>query len=141
MTRGNRQGNNAFLEYRDNNESNPFNYLLTPHFIKRQLYFRGMTVETYRIITKLCPQLEESMSVQVFEAVRAGNLDMANELVQRLVKHPNYGFNNLHADVLNPLTGIIEKFGKTSVTKKANTNKDITPLHCACINPNEKILK
>jgi ankyrin repeat protein len=27
------------------------------------------------------------------------------------------------------------------VTKKANTNKDLTPLHCACINPNPKFLK
>ena len=27
------------------------------------------------------------------------------------------------------------------MTKKANTNKDITPLHCACINPNPKYLK
>jgi ankyrin repeat protein len=30
---------------------------------------------------------------------------------------------------------------RASVTKKANTNRDITPLHCACINPNPKYLK
>ncbi len=77
----------------------------------------------------------------VVDAVRAGNFLIASDIVQRLVKYPNFGFNNLHAEVLNPDTGIIEKVGKTSVTKKANTNKDLTPMHCACINPNENILK
>jgi ankyrin repeat protein len=33
------------------------------------------------------------------------------------------------------------KIMKVSVAKKANTNKDITPLHCACINPNPKYIK
>jgi len=36
---------------------------------------------------------------------------------------------------------ILEKVLKVSVTKKANTCKDITPLFCACINPNPKYLQ
>jgi ankyrin repeat protein len=57
-----------------------------------------------------------------------------------MVQFPNFGFNQLHADVLSdkPLP---EKVLRQSVTKKANTNRDITPLHCACINPNPKYLK
>jgi ankyrin repeat protein len=90
---------------------------------------------------KLNPGIENITNSMVYEAVRAGNYQIASDIVQRLVKYPNYGFNNLHAEVLNPDTNILEKFGKTSVTKKANTNKDLTPMHCACINPNEKILK
>jgi ankyrin repeat protein len=36
---------------------------------------------------------------------------------------------------------VLEKVLRQSVTKKANTNRDLTPLHCACINPNPKFLK
>ena len=73
--------------------------------------------------------------------MRAGNQIIAYEIVKRVVKYPNIGFSTLHEQVLNPKSEILEKFGKTSVTKKANTNMDLTPLHCACVNPNENILK
>lgn len=55
-------------------------------------------------------------------------------------KHPNFGFNQLHQDVLEEHAEL-GKILRVSVTKKANTNRDITPLHCACINPNPKYLK
>ncbi len=61
-------------------------------------------------------------------------------MIQNMVKYPNFGFNQLHCDVLSTDTQP-EKILKQSVTKKANTNRDITPLHCACINPNPKYLK
>lgn len=57
-----------------------------------------------------------------------------------MVNFPNFGFNKLHADVLSD-DAILEKVLKVSVAKKANTNKDITPLFCACINPNPKFLR
>jgi ankyrin repeat protein len=81
------------------------------------------------------------MNVNIYEAVRAGNINLAYESVKRINKFPNYGFNVLHEAVLNPKAKILEKFVKASVTKKANTNKDLTPIHCACINPNPDILK
>ena len=80
------------------------------------------------------------MQGYVYEAVRAGNLKVAHHIVKNLVQFPNFGFNQLHCDVLSeePLP---EKILRVSVTKKANTNKDLTPLHCACINPNPKYIK
>jgi ankyrin repeat protein len=75
-----------------------------------------------------------------YEAVRAGNRRLAYELIKNMVKYPNFGFNNLHEEVLSD-DAELAKVLKVSVTKKANTNKDITPLHCACINPNPKFLK
>ena len=57
-----------------------------------------------------------------------------------MVQHPNFGFNQLHADVLSD-DAVLEKVLRQSTTKKANTNRDITPLHCACINPNPKYLR
>lgn len=57
-----------------------------------------------------------------------------------MVKYPNWGFNQLHADVLSE-DAKLEKVLKQSVTKKANTNKNITPIHCASINPDASYLK
>lgn len=57
-----------------------------------------------------------------------------------MVQYPNFGFNQLHCDVLSD-DAILEKVLRVSVTKKCNTNRDLTPLHCACINPNPKYLK
>jgi ankyrin repeat protein len=86
-----------------------------------------MTIETFQVLYKLNPNLENSLNVLVFEAVRAGN--------------PNWGFNQLHADVLAKKKDLADKIHRASVTKKANTNKNVTPLHFACINPDVSVLK
>ena len=57
-----------------------------------------------------------------------------------MVQYPNFGFNQLHSDVLSD-DAQLDKVLRQSVTKKANTNRDLTPLHCACINPNPKYIK
>ena len=75
-----------------------------------------------------------------FEAVRAGNRQIAYQIISNLVKFPNWGFNNLHAQVLSK-DEKLEKVHRASCQKKANTNKDLTPIHCACINPNPYYLK
>ena len=54
---------------------------------------------------------------------------------------PNYGFNQLHMEVLTKKGEDLEQFHRNSVHKKANTNQDITPIHCAAINPNFKYLQ
>ena len=99
-----------------------------------------MDNETYKQIFKLNPQIEAFMQQYVYEAVRAGNKNLAHHIVKNLVQYPNFGFNQLHADVLSD-DAVLEKVLRQSVTKKANTNRDLTPLHCACINPNPKYLQ
>jgi len=47
----------------------------------------------------------------------------------------------LHAASLGDDKDMGNKILKQSVTKKANTNKNITPLHCSCINPDPYFLK
>ncbi len=54
-----------------------------------------------------------------------------------------YGYNQLHADVLN-LTDpeeIPNNLRACSVTKKNVGNLLLTPIHCASINPNDEFLK
>jgi ankyrin repeat protein len=140
MTRGNRQGNNAFLQYEDNYERNPVNYITDEDFISRVLNNHSVDPHIFKEIFKLQPHIEAHLQSYVYEAVRAGNRQVAYEIVKNLVQHSNFGFNQLHMDVLSD-DAVLEKVLRQSVTKKANTNRDITPLHCACINPNPKYLR
>jgi hypothetical protein len=104
------------------------------------LYNPCIEVETYKQLFKLAPQSEQYLQSYLCEAVRAGNRAVAHFIVKSLVQYPNFGFNQLHADVLSD-DAVLDKVLRQSVTKKANTNRDITPLHCACINPNPKYLR
>ena len=61
-------------------------------------------------------------------------------MIAQLNKQGGYGFGPLHEQVLqaNNLKDLPE-FKRVSVTKKPNEHI-LTPLHCACINPNGEIL-
>jgi ankyrin repeat protein len=101
---------------------------------------QSIDLETYKQVFKLNPNFENYVQSYLYEAVRAGNRKLAHFMISNMVKYPNFGFNQLHADVLSD-DAVLDKVLRVSVTKKANTNRDITPLHCACINPNPKFLK
>jgi len=68
-----------------------------------------------------------------------GNRDFLIWLMEPLIKQENYGFNELHLDVLK-LEKLTKKYHTASITKKANSASMITPLHLACINPNKNVL-
>lgn len=104
------------------------------------LYNAKVDPEMYKQIFKLNPHIENHLQSYVYEAVRAGNRKIAYDIVKNLVQHSNFGFNQLHLDVLSD-DAVLDKVLRQSVTKKANTNRDLTPLHCACINPNPKYLR
>ena len=59
--------------------------------------------------------------------------------MEPLIKLENYGFNELHLDVLK-LDQLTNKYHTASITKKASSAGDITPMHLACINPNKNVL-
>ena len=76
----------------------------------------------------------------VHHFVRAGRRDLAARVVtDAQMNHP---FNELHKQVLSNTDGrALNKFMPVSCKKKAHNNQDITPMHCACINPDSKYLK
>jgi ankyrin repeat protein len=70
--------------------------------------------------------------------VRFGNRKLAGKLAEL---YGSYQFNELHKQVLLNDNQQLKQFKAVSVKKKAQDNRDVTPLHCACINPNTKYLK
>jgi hypothetical protein len=61
MTRGNRQGNNAFLQYSDNDHKNPVNYVTDEEFMIKMLHNPNVEVETWKQVFKLNPHIEASL--------------------------------------------------------------------------------
>ena len=64
---------------------------------------------------------------------------MVVHLLKDKIKHDNYGFNQLHLDVVK-LDSLTEKYATQSITKKGTSDCNVTPLHLACINPNVEVL-
>jgi DNA polymerase III alpha subunit len=60
-----------------------------------------MTIKTLHALIKLNANVENVLNSYAYEAVRAGNRKIAHEIIKKMVKFPNWGFNNLHADVLD----------------------------------------
>jgi len=82
--------------------------------------------------------------------VRSGNLKTAGHLVNLAMATDGYGFNKVHLEVLTAKQpDLVLSVPKASLTKKnvgfsrSNRNQQglITPLHCACINPNVEFIK
>ena len=68
--------------------------------MKKLFYYASVEYDTYKQLYKLHPHIEAFYNSNAYEAVRAGNRKVAYELIKNMVKHPNFGFNQLHVDVL-----------------------------------------
>lgn len=97
----------------------------------------------YRIVQQLVAEgvvNSFELSQNVYTAVRYGHRALAGAIVR------DYGsggqFNDLHQHVLlEDKTPLSKTFKAVSAKKKGQFNKDITPIHCAAINPNVQYLK
>lgn len=130
MSRGGREGNNAFLQ-----EQLSFFDLETG----------GLSYSFSKLVATLTPDmlefliahtkgLENVIGNSVGSTVRTGNHILAAYMIRYLMTKGGFGFNQLHLEVLEG--GELTPFKKVSVTKKPIGNYVIAPLHCACINPN-----
>ncbi|CAF3862176.1 unnamed protein product [Adineta steineri] len=73
--------------------------------------------------------------------VRGGYRKLAASIIGDIKDNTFYGFNNLHHQVLLFDGEDLTINRATSVVKKTKDNFQITPIHCAAINPNSKYLK
>ena len=136
MSRGNRQGNNAFMEKELNTE--PF----VEKTITRMLCNPMVEVETIKKLVLLDTTLEEQINYNIITAAQMGNIHITKYLINRLVKLDNYGFNELHNDVLSATTADDLTLKRiVSLGKRARGNDAVTPTHLACINPYPHIIK
>jgi hypothetical protein len=102
MTRGNRQGNNAFLDYEGSFSVAASMPDLEMEFFEKQYFFRNLTHQFYKdlSVTKVFKNQHEIFNHQMHVIARTGNRALLASLLEPLLKHEMYGFNQLHLDVL-----------------------------------------
>ncbi len=144
--RGGKEGNNAFTtdipDYDDERKVINYNNInydnLVPLVMKSPLSKEALQLilEKYNQSHELNPLAEN-----VYQAVQAGNREVAIFFVEMFNKRGGWGYNNLHYQALAFNGEEMEKFKPVSARKKTIGNMSLTPIHMACINPNPKYLK
>ena len=134
MSRGGREGNNAFIADSDNSDD-------YSRFAQSLLGMieRGVSPKMLQVLHTESNYVQQVIWRHVGDAVRTGNLELAKFMISWFNKLGGYGWNFLHEDVLKKAN--LPAFKKVSVTKKPIENYCIAPLHVACINPDTKHLK
>ena len=148
-TRGNKMGNNALIF----DDIDPYkytsNYSISEKIIETIMKSENLdpSIIDYIKAISLDPsnsyqRLNFDFENELHKAIRCGNVKIAKLLLEKVQGNFNYGFNQLHSDVLNlkKADDITIKV-RTSLTKRPQTNLGITPMHVACINPDYRFLK
>ncbi|CAF2162294.1 unnamed protein product [Rotaria magnacalcarata] len=73
--------------------------------------------------------------------IENGRRDLASITMEKIKQKGRYGFNELHYQVLKLDDDELRVKRASEVTKKAKDAYQMTPIHCAAINPNAKYLK
>ncbi|XP_012945468.1 poly [ADP-ribose] polymerase tankyrase [Aplysia californica] len=143
VSRGNKEGNEAFLKDRGGSYCNASD-------VVKQWMSQGVSVDVmesfflaYSVAEETTRDEELYMAIdEINTAVKRGHRRLAAKYVAEAERLSGYGFNFLHKEVLNfekeDLRDIILA---ASVRKKPFSNDAVTPLHCAAINPNVKYLR
>ncbi|CAG9315884.1 unnamed protein product [Blepharisma stoltei] len=137
MSRGGREGNNAFLG--DIPQNDHINQLVYDVKWLERLYLSNCSENILNLLRTMIPNFENTICGTVGECVRAGNIALSSYLMALAIKNGGYGFNMLHEEVFKD--GPLSPFKKVSITKKPIMNYLVAPLHCACINPDSTHLK
>lgn len=112
---------------------------LNSEIIKEALKF-GISVET---IDKFCSlECDKSSNIltlflnNISSAVKYGHREIAHHLVQIAIRKGGFGFHTLHKEALQEKE--LFSIAKPSlVSSRSISNCNITPIHCAAINPDE----
>lgn len=145
-SRGVKEGNNAFTKDSSTTAFVHHHNLIT--FFKRLfdvLYEHGANVEFFDfLLAKFhgIPSMEQySPHMNIIEAILFGHRKLAGHVLKNCLN--GYGFNPVHIEVLNAENDedLKCKLRANMCTKKPFGNDLVTPIHCACINPNVKYLK
>ena len=139
VSRGGRQGNNAFVEDAALNSSNSLDE-------KHVIYFLSSSATTPDMVSKFLgffPSFEHQFISKVAEALRlGGRRDVADMLIMRGTKNDGYGLGEFfHLALTAKSESALKNLKKVNCTKKAFAVNNLTPIHCACLNPNPAIIK
>jgi ankyrin repeat protein/predicted DNA-binding WGR domain protein len=136
VSRGGQMGNNAFVE-----EGYPPNNFDEDH----QMYFLTHKKTTGKDVEKFLgffPNFENQFISKISSIMRAGNVDVSCFLLDRAIKNDGYGITEYFKLAYTAKkVADLKDMKKINCPKKAFGLGNLTPIHCACMNPNSEILK
>eukprot|EP00741_Cyanophora_paradoxa_P023736 tig00021617_g22927.t1 len=138
-SRGGKEGNNAFADARV--VSSLRRLLDQGYFLEALLEHPGTSVATVELFREELPFTADKIARNLHRAVRAGNFALASHLVRDLAKREDYGFNKVHACALQNEEEYQLPLRQMSVCKKPQDNDNVSPIHCAAINPEGRYLQ
>jgi len=141
MSRGGREGNNAFLADTMSTTQRDDHFFNRSNDVQQLVLNSGYDQE-FADFLKLSFDWTEAYNQNVVEAIRGGHRELAAHIIGNITDMNNYGFSKYHLESLTLSEG--EKMSDirtyTSTTKKAVGNLKVTPMHCAAINPAKEFL-
>ncbi len=136
VSRGGRMGNNAFVEDAVN-YPNDFDQEHAVYFLTSP----KTTVDMVKTFLGYFPNFENLMISKTGDVIRSGRREVAEFLLARGLKNEGYGLNEFYIPALTSKTlDGVREIKKASCTKKAFAISNVSPIHCACLNPNADIL-
>jgi ankyrin repeat protein/predicted DNA-binding WGR domain protein len=137
VSRGGREGNNAFVEDLKNG-SRGNNFI---NDIEDLIKIKELKVDTLKFITTHQQNFENELLNSLDEILIHGRTDIAEYVLKKAESNGGYGTNEYFVKALTGTKQSISAIPKQSVTKKAHGMKNVSPIHCACLNPNADALK
>lgn len=101
------------------------------------------SLDTIKTVMQVLPSIEHMLQAELPSALLAGKPDVAAFLIEKSMKNGGYGLSEFYSLALTNKSaqGALGDIKKPSVTKKAFGMGNISPLHCACLNPNVQVLE
>eukprot|EP00347_Sterkiella_histriomuscorum_P008908 403343282 len=142
--RGNRAGNEAFLQEQGVEEPTFRQYLQNQYFIQRLMIMQSLKYEHFEKLMALDKNMHDFVINQLVQKLLIhGKREIAEKIIKLFVDDPLYQVNKLMHQVIlaNDLKDLPDNYNKLSVLKKSDKFSGIIPLHSAALNPNIEILK
>ena len=140
ISRGNKLGNNAFI-ISENNED--FDCDESYDNFNQDIFFNeDDEFNAFKTFAKSWDLEDDSIEALLEHNFIKGNIDIVEYLMSVFSERNDYGYNQLHLLVTSQKPGAeknIEIKNRMSLNKCNQMH--VTPIHLACINPNEKILQ
>ena len=149
LSRGNKLGNNAFVSDGNKNEDFSTGYDLAIRKVMRYrdddkscLFHDDDDFINFNTFAKHQELKDFEISALLNENIDKGNISIVEYLMSVFTAKEIYGYNKLHQLVTSQKPGAEKNLDiKNKMSVNKNNNIHVTPVHLACINPNEKILE
>ena len=148
LSRGNKLGNNAFI-YNPNDDDFSNGYEKAIHKIlsyskdqKTILFHEDEDFLNFINFAKKQDLDNYTINALLNENIDKGNISIVEYLMSVFTSKEIYNYNKLHQLVTVQKPGAEKALDiKNNTSTNKNNNLHVTPVHLACINPNEKILE